>query len=135
MRCRERSHEASICHEIITPLNTNRELLIMSEILVDLLEFTTDEDLRKLNSQLQENEIVQKEFGFLKDDSNIYKLIGPVLVKQEKTEATENIARRLERIKTDIKRVETQVKDLTEKLEKKKLEIVKLNESRMQQAS
>ncbi|CAG8705594.1 5910_t:CDS:2 [Dentiscutata erythropus] len=80
------------------------------------------ENLQKLDSQLQENEIVQKEFGLLKDDSNIYKLVGPVLVKQDKVEATENVAR-----------LEGQVKELTEKFEKKKLEIVELNASRTQQ--
>ncbi|CAG8464868.1 27169_t:CDS:2 [Gigaspora margarita] len=80
------------------------------------------ENLQKLDSQLQENEIVQKEFSLLKDDSNIYKLVGPVLVKQDKAEATENVARH-------------QVKDLTEKFEKKKVEIVQLNASREQQTA
>ncbi|CAG8674901.1 11775_t:CDS:2 [Gigaspora rosea] len=80
------------------------------------------ENLQKLDSQLQENEIVQKEFNLLKDDSNIYKLVGPVLVKQDKAEATENVARH-------------QVKDLTEKFEKKKVEIVQLNASRAQQTA
>ncbi|KAF0526601.1 prefoldin subunit 6 [Gigaspora margarita] len=60
------------------------------------------ENLQKLDSQLQENEIVQKEFSLLKDDSNIYKLVGPVLVKQDKAEATENVARRLEHIQSDM---------------------------------
>ncbi|KAF0526600.1 prefoldin subunit 6 [Gigaspora margarita] len=93
------------------------------------------ENLQKLDSQLQENEIVQKEFSLLKDDSNIYKLVGPVLVKQDKAEATENVARRLEHIQSDIKRMEDQVKDLTEKFEKKKVEIVQLNASRAQQTA
>ncbi|CAG8533439.1 2953_t:CDS:2 [Cetraspora pellucida] len=91
------------------------------------------ENLQKLDSQLQENEIVQKEFNLLKDDSNIYKLVGPVLIKQEKVEATENVGRRLDLIRSDIKRVDDQIKDLTEKLEKKKIEIVQLNASLTQQ--
>ncbi|CAG8645656.1 15553_t:CDS:2, partial [Acaulospora morrowiae] len=73
-----------------------------------------------------ENEIVEKEFKLLNDDSNIYKLIGPVLVKQEKSEATLNVSKRLEYIRSEIKRVESQIKDLTEKLEKKKLEVVEI---------
>ncbi|CAG8536494.1 4574_t:CDS:2 [Cetraspora pellucida] len=93
------------------------------------------ENLQKLDSQLQENEIVQKEFNLLKDDSNIYKLVGPVLIKQEKVEATENVGRRLDLIRSDIKRVDDQIKDLTEKLEKKKIEIVQLNASLTQQES
>ncbi|ORY06349.1 Prefoldin beta-like protein [Basidiobolus meristosporus CBS 931.73] len=84
------------------------------------------ESRQRLDSQLQENEIVAKEFSVLKDDANIYKLIGPVLVKQEKVEANTNVQKRIEFIKAEIKRLEEQIKDLSEKQEKKKTEIVKL---------
>ncbi|CAG8657033.1 21773_t:CDS:2 [Dentiscutata erythropus] len=57
---------------------------------------------QKLDSQLQENELVEKEFKLLNDDSNIYKLIGPVLVKQDKPEATLNVSKRLEYIKSEM---------------------------------
>ncbi|KAG9285406.1 hypothetical protein G9A89_010881 [Geosiphon pyriformis] len=81
---------------------------------------------QRLDSQLQENEIVEKEFNALQDDSNIYKLIGPVLVKEEKAEAVLNVSKRLEYIRNEIKRVETQLTDLTKKSELKKQEVVKL---------
>ncbi|CAG8437151.1 10660_t:CDS:2 [Ambispora gerdemannii] len=81
---------------------------------------------QRLDSQLQENEIVQKEFNLLKDDANIYKLIGPVLVKQEKTEAVSNVAKRLEYIRSEIKRVEAQLQDYTQKSESKKTEVIKI---------
>ncbi|CAG8634871.1 490_t:CDS:2 [Paraglomus brasilianum] len=78
---------------------------------------------QRLDSQLQENEIVQKEFKLLKEDANIYKLIGPVLVKQDKSEAVSNVDKRLEYIRSEIKRVEGQITDLTQKSEKKKEEV------------
>ncbi|KAI8388866.1 Prefoldin [Radiomyces spectabilis] len=84
------------------------------------------ESRQRLDSQQQENEIVSKEFELLDDEANIYKLIGPVLVKQDKGEAAANVKNRLELISNEIKRVEGQLKDLTEKSEKKKSEIAQL---------
>lgn len=51
---------------------------------------------QKLESQQQENEGVQKEFDTLDDESNIYKLVGPVLLKQDKSEAVMAVKGRLE---------------------------------------
>jgi prefoldin beta subunit len=51
---------------------------------------------QKLESQQQENQGVQKEFQSLDDDAKIYKLIGPVLMKQDKTEAMLAVDGRLE---------------------------------------
>ena len=45
---------------------------------------------------------MQAEFAQLDDDSNIYKLIGPVLLKQEKTEATMAVNSRLEFIEKEM---------------------------------
>ncbi|CAO3612395.1 unnamed protein product [Cunninghamella echinulata] len=81
---------------------------------------------QRLNSQQQENEQVSKEFEKLNEEANIYKLIGPVLVKQDKPEATSNVKNRLDLISSEIKRVEGQLKELTEKSEKKKSEIGQL---------
>nr|CAG8600862.1 4351_t:CDS:2 [Entrophospora candida] len=60
------------------------------------------EGRQRLDSQLRENEIVQKEFQLLKEDSNIFKLIGPVLVKQDKAEAVQNVNKRLEYIRSEM---------------------------------
>jgi prefoldin beta subunit len=51
---------------------------------------------QKLESQQQENKNVQKEFSKLTDESNIYKLVGPVLLKQEKSEAVIAVEGRLQ---------------------------------------
>jgi prefoldin beta subunit len=73
---------------------------------------------QKLESQQQENKGVQKvcdqiflkehtserslttcqEFNSLADDANIYKLVGPVLLKQDTTEAKSTVDGRLEYI-------------------------------------
>lgn len=66
-------------------------------------EYTTAvESRQKLDSQLQENKLVQDEFKLLKDDANIYKLIGPVLTKQDKAEAVTNVDKRIEFISAEM---------------------------------
>ncbi|RFU30859.1 hypothetical protein B7463_g5504, partial [Scytalidium lignicola] len=77
----------------------------------------------KLESQQQENKGVQKEFANLNDDANIYKLVGPVLLKQDKAEAVMAVDGRLEFIVNEIKRVEKQIKDVQEKSDKLRMEI------------
>ncbi|KAI9357151.1 Prefoldin [Pilaira anomala] len=81
------------------------------------------ESRQRLESQQQENELVNTEFQHLDQDSNIYKLIGPVLVKQDRSEASTNVKNRLNLISSEIKRVETQLNELTQKSEAKKNEV------------
>ncbi|OZJ04856.1 hypothetical protein BZG36_02628 [Bifiguratus adelaidae] len=81
------------------------------------------ETRQRLDSQLQENELVEKEFQSLGEDANIYKLIGPVLVKQEREEAKTNVENRLRLIREEIARVEKQLTDLTEKSKQKQGEV------------
>ncbi|KAJ1976796.1 Prefoldin subunit 6 [Dimargaris xerosporica] len=86
-------------------------------------------NLEKLQSQLQENEIVQKEFKILNGDANIYKLIGPVLVKQERAEAVSNVDKRIDYIRSEIKRVEGLIKDLGQQQDAKRQELMELQSS------
>ncbi|KAL0143472.1 Prefoldin subunit 6 [Mucor lusitanicus] len=79
------------------------------------------ESRQRLESQQQENELVNTEFEHLDQDSSIYKLIGPVL-----SEAATNVKNRLNLISSEIKRVETQLNELTQKSEAKKQEIGQL---------
>ncbi|KAI8903810.1 Prefoldin [Gorgonomyces haynaldii] len=87
----------------------------------------------QLESQLKENTEVKKEFEIIKEDANIYKLIGPVLVKQDHQEAKQNVQKRIEYITGEIKRFEKLIKELEEKQDKKKMEIVKLEAVHQQQ--
>ncbi|KAI5790643.1 Prefoldin [Peziza echinospora] len=81
---------------------------------------------QRLDSQLQENQNVQKEFTTLPSTANIYKLIGPALIKQDKAEAEMNVKKRLEYITSEIVRIETQLRTLEDKSEAKKVEIIQL---------
>lgn len=63
----------------------------------------------KLETQLQENKIVQDEFSNLNDDSKIFKLTGPILMPQDYNEAKLNVSKRIEFIEGEIKRVETKI--------------------------
>ncbi|KAL8844408.1 MAG: hypothetical protein Q9176_001318 [Flavoplaca citrina] len=81
---------------------------------------------QRLESQQQENLAVRKEFNNLSTDSTIYKLIGPVLLKQEKTEAESAVDGRLEFIEKEIKRVEKLISNMQEQSEGKKMEIYQL---------
>ena len=53
---------------------------------------------QQLDSQLTENNGVKEELALLETDSNIYKLIGPVLVKQDLDEARQNVKKRIDYI-------------------------------------
>ena len=57
---------------------------------------------QKLESQAQENKSVQKEFATLADDATIYKLVGPVLLKQETAEAKGTVDGRLNYIEGEM---------------------------------
>jgi len=67
--------------------------------------------------------MVKKEFTQLAPENEVYKLIGPVLVKQDQREAKTNVNQRLELIQGDIKRVEAHIKEIGSKLDKKKAEL------------
>ncbi|KAK0721290.1 Prefoldin [Apiosordaria backusii] len=84
---------------------------------------------QKLEAQMQENLGVQKEFEKLKDGETIYKLIGPVLLKQDRTEAEGTVKGRLEFIEKEISRLEGHIQETQAKMEKKKTEIIQLQTS------
>jgi len=62
--------------------------------------FIKNNNNNNVNNNYNNNTInnKKKEFKELKDDAVIYKLIGPVLVKQDKADATQNVDKRLEYI-------------------------------------
>ena len=46
--------------------------------------------------------MVMEEFKLLDDDANVYKLVGPILAKQDLTEAKENVQNRLTHIEKSV---------------------------------
>jgi len=81
-------------------------------------------------TQILENEMVLKELELLEEDASVFKLIGPVLVKQELVEVKNNVTKRVEFIKSDISRLEGNVKKF-----EKQTETVKGNIAALQQAA
>jgi len=78
--------------------------------------------------QVGENELVLKELELLNDGANVYKLIGPVLVKQDLAEAKANVKKRIEYISAELKRMDRALKDLEDKQNSKKESIFKLQQ-------
>jgi len=70
---------------------------------------------QKLEAQLTENNIVKEELDMLDSSNTVYKLIGPVLVKQDADEAKATVAKRLEYINGEIQRYETLLKEMEKK--------------------
>ncbi|XP_041653725.1 prefoldin subunit 6 [Cheilinus undulatus] len=72
---------------------------------------------QKLETQLTDNNIVKEELDMLDSTNTVYKLIGPVLVKQDLDEAKATVTKRLEYINGEIQRYETLLKDMEKKSE------------------
>ncbi|KAG5263412.1 hypothetical protein AALO_G00264570 [Alosa alosa] len=72
---------------------------------------------QKLEAQVTENNIVKEELDLLNAQNTVYKLIGPVLVKQDLDEAKATVAKRLEYINGEIQRHETLLKEMEKKSE------------------
>ncbi|KIM75359.1 hypothetical protein PILCRDRAFT_79025 [Piloderma croceum F 1598] len=89
---------------------------------------------QRLDSQLQENDMVKKEFAQLTSNNTVYKLVGPVLVQQDQSDAKSNVDTRLEFIRGEIKRLESQLNEIGAKSEKKKSELVEIQAELQQQS-
>jgi len=66
-----------------------------------------------LMTQRNENELVMKELQLVKGDRPVYKLVGPVLVKQDLEEAKDTINKRLEFIAKQMNERESRMQSLS----------------------
>lgn len=89
---------------------------------------------QRLESQHAENKAVQKEFKSLEDDADIYRLVGPVLLKQDKVDANSTVDGRLDFIEKEIARTEGRIKDIQQGSEQKRTELLQLQQ-KMQMAA
>ncbi|KAJ8903824.1 hypothetical protein NDN08_000357 [Rhodosorus marinus] len=87
-----------------------------------------------LNSQLTENRLVEQELSLLKDDAEVFKLIGPVLIKQDLLEAKGNVSKRINFITSEMKRTDDQMALLEQKQETKRKQIMDLQMKLQEQA-
>jgi len=78
------------------------------------------ETRQKLETQLTENTVVKEELDFLEEDALIFKLTGPVLVKQDLLEAKQTVGKRIDYISTEIKRQDNTIESIEKEQEKHK---------------
>mmetsp|Transcript_2220 Transcript_2220/g.6571 ORF Transcript_2220/g.6571 Transcript_2220/m.6571 type:complete len:140 (+) Transcript_2220:159-578(+) len=67
--------------------------------------------------QKSENELVRDELG-LDEGANVFKVVGPVLFKQDYDDVKENVQKRLEFIQAEIEKVDAQTKAKQEEMQK-----------------
>lgn len=70
---------------------------------------------QQLDGQLNENQIVKTELDLLRDEAQVYKLVGPILIKTELVEAKQNVSKRMDYISNELKRIDDQVLVLEKK--------------------
>ncbi|KXJ29644.1 prefoldin subunit 6 [Exaiptasia diaphana] len=70
---------------------------------------------QQLDAQLAENNVVKEELDKIESEGNVYKLIGPVLVKQDLEEAKQTVSKRIDYISGEMKRQDTLIKDMEKK--------------------
>merc|ERR1712141_568481 len=76
-----------------------------------------------LDSQLNENKLVKEELDRLDEDAKVFKLIGPALVKQETTDAKQNVDKRIDYISGELKRHDETMADLDKKQDEMRSEV------------
>ena len=69
-------------------------------------------DLQLVLSQQAENEMVQQELELIENSTNVYKMVGPVLIKHSLDDAKDTVKKRLEFITGEKKRLEDKTKEL-----------------------
>eukprot|EP00934_Nitzschia_sp_Nitz4_P001542 Nitzschia sp. Nitz4//scaffold21_size171442//137522//137944//NITZ4_002185-RA/size171442-processed-gene-0.58-mRNA-1//-1//CDS//3329542483//1542//frame0 len=72
-------------------------------------------DLQIVMGQLAENEMVQQELNLLDGGSNVFKMVGPVLIKNSLEDAKDTVSKRIEFISSEKNRLEGKVKELEAK--------------------
>ncbi len=65
-----------------------------------------------LDSQLNENKLVKQELEPLESSARVFKLVGPALIRQEVSEAQQNVDKRIEYITAELKRHDETLADL-----------------------
>jgi prefoldin beta subunit len=66
-------------------------------------------------SESSSNTLPMQELALLDDSSTVYKLIGPAMIKQDLMEAITNVAKRLEYIQGEVKRITSKLTELEAK--------------------
>jgi prefoldin beta subunit len=83
---------------------------------------------QSLVEKKSENEMVLDEFNLMSADASVYKLVGPVLAKQDVAESKTNVEKRIEYITKEIERMDKLEQDFQSKVEERRANIQKLQE-------
>ncbi len=83
---------------------------------------------QSLVEKKSENEMVLAEFNLMGDDAAVYKLVGPILAKQDVAESKTNVEKRIEYITKEIERMDKLEQDFQSKVEERRANIQKLQE-------
>jgi len=75
---------------------------------------------------LLENQTVNEELGLLEEEAEVFKAIGPVLVKMELIDAKATVKQRLDRITSEINRLDKTFKEKEEQKNKVRSQITLL---------
>ena len=111
-------------------MDTEKYSAIVQEINENRAKLQTQYDLlRQLTAQKSENETVKKEFEILEPSGVIWKLVGPVMVRQDREDANANVEKRIEFISGDIAKAEEAIKSLEEEFEVKRGTLLKMQEA------
>jgi prefoldin beta subunit len=103
------------------------EMKKFQKIEADMSEIQKQKKAR--NTQKNENDMVQEELQFLAEDAVLYKMIGPVLVKQTKAEVATTVAERLKFVNSEIAAADAQYKALTKTREEQRAKVISLQQA------
>ncbi len=88
--------------------------------------------LTSFENKKNENSMVKSELGLLENDDIVYKLIGPILVKQEINEAKLQVDHRLEMINKEINKLDKNYRDNNSKIEENRKSLIEIQNKLLQ---
>ncbi len=100
------------------------EVDTFKELKKQILDLT--EKHRNLDTRKNENQLVKTELDLLEDEAVVYKRAGPALVKQDVEEARTDVSSKLRIIKSEMAKIDKQVKNLDAKAQQKEQKIIEL---------
>ncbi|KAL0585560.1 hypothetical protein ABG067_004701 [Albugo candida] len=66
---------------------------------------------QKYTQQANENSMVKQELDLVHDETKVYKMVGPVLLKQDLEEAKTNVKKRIEFINHELEKVQKKIEE------------------------
>ena len=106
--------------------NLQKEVEAFQKIQKDLQKVISAR--QQLDAQYNENKTVKDELDLVKDPANVYKLTGPVLVKQDLDDAKMTVQKRIDYIQEELKRHEKTIGDMQGKQDKHRDTLAKLQQ-------